>query len=130
MHTVSREPVDKPISKFTVGDTVLALILREGRKWLHATIVKILGDNVYEVNIHDIDAIWKRHAHQLLSIPSPKISDPVSTETYNSTDDRSVPAGIPVTPEVPIQGDPDDFVPSIESSIVQRKSSRITETHR
>ena len=49
-----------------LGIEVLALNLREGPKWYHATVVQKLGINVYNVHIHALDVVWKRHIHQLL----------------------------------------------------------------
>lgn len=60
----------KKIPQHEVGDNVLALNLRDGPKWYPATIVQKLGINVYNVHVHQLDTIWKRHCNQLLSAPS------------------------------------------------------------
>ena len=78
-------PHTKLIPKYNIGDSVLALNVREGRKWLNATIVNVLGENVYEAHIHDLNVIWKRHTHQLL---------PLSPETLPVPASQSVPVAI------------------------------------
>jgi len=60
----------KTLPNFEVGHDVLALNLRDGPKWYTATIVQKLGINVFNVLIHNLNVIWKRHSNQLLSIPS------------------------------------------------------------
>ena len=62
------------IKQFDVGDQVLALNLREGKKWMKATIVEKLGINVYNVIIHDYNVLWKRHYNQLLPLKEQDIS--------------------------------------------------------
>lgn len=59
----------KQIEQFAVGDAVLALNVREGPKWYQATITQKLGINVYEVRVHELDLLWKRHKTQLISVP-------------------------------------------------------------
>jgi len=57
---------DKSFQSFGEGDLVYALNLREGAKWLEATVVDKLGVNIYNVMLKDHEVIWKRHASQLL----------------------------------------------------------------
>lgn len=59
---------EKKLPQFEVGSSVLALNLREGQKWYDATVIEVLGINVYNVRVHDLNVIWKRHSNQLLSI--------------------------------------------------------------
>ena len=58
---------DKMLKTFNIGDSVLALNLRPGKKWLEATIVDKIAVNVYNVLIHDLNVVWKRHLTQLHS---------------------------------------------------------------
>lgn len=60
--------------KFEIGDTVLALNLREGPKWLIGTIVQKEGINVFSILIHKLNTTWRRHSNQLLST-SPSIDN-------------------------------------------------------
>ena len=62
---------DVKIPQFDVGSHVLALNLRGGQKWYNAVVVEKVGINVYFVRVHDLDTVWKRHANQLLLIPTP-----------------------------------------------------------
>lgn len=73
--------INKKINKFEIGDQILALNLRDGPKWYYGTVVDILGQNVYNVHVHDLDVTWKRHLHQLLPT--------VNTPNYNC--DNSLP---------------------------------------
>ena len=56
----------KNIHVYSIGDSVLAFNLRLGRKWYRGTITEVLGMNVYNVFIHDLETTWKRHVQQLL----------------------------------------------------------------
>lgn len=60
----------KGVVGFNVGDSVLALNLAGGPKWYQATILDKVGDNIYNVHIHQLDVTWKRHKHQLLALPN------------------------------------------------------------
>ena len=67
---VSSAPINvKHFPIFSVGSSVLSLNLRTGPKWLESTIVGILGRNVYEVYVHSLDTVWKRHKNQILLMP-------------------------------------------------------------
>ena len=44
-----------------IGDVVLCLNLGNGPKWYQASIVEILGTNLYNVHIHDLDILCKRY---------------------------------------------------------------------
>ena len=59
---------DKRLPKFKVGDKVLALNLRDGPKWYLSTVVQQMGINVFNVLIHQLNVIWKRHSNQLLAV--------------------------------------------------------------
>ena len=54
------------ISRFSIGDNVLAYNFGKGDKWLKATVVQRHGVNTYDVHIHDHDIIRKRHKSQLI----------------------------------------------------------------
>ena len=41
--------------------------LNLGPKWYNATVTKVLGTNVDNVFIHELEATWKRHIPELLS---------------------------------------------------------------
>ena len=71
------------IKSYDVGDNVLALNLRDGPKWHHAVIVEKLGENVYQVHIHNLDVTWKRHTHQLL--PTSTIVASENCNNFNNT---------------------------------------------
>lgn len=75
------------IPQFDIGQNVLALNLREGPKWYNATVIQKLGINVYNVHVKQLDAIWKRHINQLLSIP-----DEPSTQIQNNNNNSSIDA--------------------------------------
>ena len=79
----------KQIPQMEIGDEVLALNLRDGPKWYHATVVEKLGINVYNVHIHELDVIWKRHLHQLIrGVPSrPDSQNCTCTSKYQDDDD-------------------------------------------
>lgn len=64
---------------FDVGTSVLALNMRGGQKWYDATVIEKLGVNVYNVQVHDLNTIWKRHANQLLAVPLRSLT-PQSTD--------------------------------------------------
>lgn len=74
------ECADKEITvhQFDLGASVLALNLREGPKWYDATVTEKLGINVYHVYVHQLKSTWKRHANQLLSVPSSLRTNDVS----------------------------------------------------
>ena len=44
--------------------------MREGGKWLKASVVEKVGINIYHVYVEQLDVVWKRHANQLILIPS------------------------------------------------------------
>ena len=71
----------KLVWQFEVGNKVLALNVREGKKWYPATVVEKIGINVYNVHVYEFDVIWKRHLNQLLAIPD--TSDVVLREPEN-----------------------------------------------
>ena len=71
----SSECTKKSVPKFNIGDKVLVLNLRAGPKWFEGTIVQVKGINVYDVHVHILDAIWKRHTNQLLPLLSSTVSD-------------------------------------------------------
>lgn len=82
-HTYDPKPQLRKIPQYEVGDNVMALNVREGPKWLRATIVQVIGINVYLVHVHDSDVLWKRHANQilLLSHVPPIPPEPPDTPT-------------------------------------------------
>ena len=69
-----------------VGSSVLALNLREGPKWYNATILEQLAINLYNVHVHELNTVWKRHANQLSNIPEP------TAHEHNKCKCRSGPA--------------------------------------
>ena len=56
----------KSITSYKVNDRVLCLNMSQGPKWVQGTIVEKLGVNVFNVHIHDLNVIWKRHSNQML----------------------------------------------------------------
>lgn len=56
----------KVLPNYSVGQSVLALNLRDGPKWYQSKIVSVDGVNTYTVYIVDLDTTWRRHTHQLL----------------------------------------------------------------
>lgn len=59
----------KNIPQLEVGDNVLALNVREGQKWLKATVTRKVAFNIYDVHVFDLNVIWKRHINQLIHLP-------------------------------------------------------------
>ena len=57
---------NKSIHTFSIGDNVLALNMRSGPKWYNATVTEVLGTNVYNAFVHELEATWKRYVQQLL----------------------------------------------------------------
>ena len=47
----------KVIPQYQVGDLILALNLREGPKWYHASVVQKLGINIYSVLVKEMDIV-------------------------------------------------------------------------
>ena len=45
---------------------LLRVNMSQGPKWVQGTIVEKLGVNVFNVHIHDLNVIWKRHSNQML----------------------------------------------------------------
>jgi hypothetical protein len=58
----------KTIPQLEIGNKVLALNLRDGPKWYQSTVVQKIGINIYNVHIHDLDVVWRRHTNQLLLV--------------------------------------------------------------
>ena len=81
----NRSKGEKNIPQFDVGSSVLALNLREGPKWYNATILEQLAINLYNVHVHELNTVWKRHANQLSNIPEP------TGHEHNKCKCRSVP---------------------------------------
>ena len=81
---------------FSIGDNVLALNLCPGPKWYNATITEVLGINIYNIFIHELNTTWKRHIQQLLpsSIDNNNVSNNCnlnSNENVIHVPDRHVP---------------------------------------
>ena len=70
-NAIKKTPI-KQIAQFEVGESVLAINMCRGPKWLKGSVLKKLGSNVYSVFINELEVAWKRHASQLSKI----ISDP------------------------------------------------------
>ena len=84
---------------FSNGDNVLASNLRPGPKWYNTTITEVLGINIYNVFIHELNTTWKRHIQQLLpsSIDNNNVSNNCnlnSNENVIHVPDRHVPLEI------------------------------------
>ena len=60
----------KQMRQYEIGDSVLALNVRNGPKWYQTRFVQKLGINVYDVPVPELDVIWKRHCNQLSCIPN------------------------------------------------------------
>ena len=65
----------KVIKSFNVGDHVLALSCRPGKKWYKGLITEKLGINIYNVFINELDETFRRHANQLLTSVPDQIID-------------------------------------------------------
>ena len=63
------------IKSFNVGDHVLALSCRPGKKWYKGLITEKLGINIYNVFISELDETIRRHANQLLTSVPDQIID-------------------------------------------------------
>lgn len=89
----SHEKKNTDSRHFDIGSSVLALNVRGEPKWYQATVVEKIGVNVYNVQVHDLNIIWKRHSNQLLSIPKCSLVDkPIETTrlTNNATSNKSI----------------------------------------
>ena len=94
----------KKLNQFQIGDSVLALNLRDGPKWLNATVVEVLGVNTYNVLIHKHNINWKRHQNQLLPVKDHKVE---SLDNYKTVSSQ---------PLVPTLSFPQNYqIPSIET---------------
>lgn len=117
---------DKPrqIHQFAIGSNVLALNLREGPKWYRGTVMQKLGVNIYNVLIHDLGIVWKRHSNQLLAT-LPEVSNPnQATETFPTSVEN--PRVIIETPPLTIQEDSlNTGSTSTEPSVELRRSIRV-----
>ena len=63
------EDKSKLVRQFEVGNRVLALNVQMGKKQYPATVLEMIGINVYNVHVYEFDVIWKCHLNQLLVIP-------------------------------------------------------------
>ena len=70
-NAIKKTPI-KQIAQFEVGESVLAINMSRGPKWLKGSVLEKLGSNFYSVFINELEVAWKRHASQLSKI----ISDP------------------------------------------------------
>ena len=139
----------KNIPNFNVGDEVLAINFRNGPKWYKATIMQKLAANVFNVHIHDLNVVWKRHSNQLLNSISCNennrsfnhFEDIVPNECYNdcspiSRSDDSKPVSVDTSPGgsqpvlsppgVLIDSDhltPNNHVPAPQSTVNENVSS-------
>ena len=107
--------------QFVVGEHVLALNLREGPKWYHATIVQKLGPNIYNVHIHQLDVIWKRHLNQLLSV---SCKSEIASKNQNDKASSSVPIQNKACPNYSSQLNNSPIVNTGSEFIQRRMSSR------
>lgn len=109
------------LKQFVPGDSVLALNLRGGPKWYTGTIVQKLGVNVFQVHIKDLDVVWKRHANQLLSIPTSDKNVPGKMlDRYFS---HLWPNALPLEPNAS-QSQPQSIVAIVEPSPVEPNASQ------
>ena len=128
----SENSESKLISKFNIGEKVLVLNLRDGSKWLEGTVVQARGVNVYDVHIHSLDVVWKRHANQLLRISQTvQINQPVPQHLDNSKD-HILPtgssslveqSGSPTNYDIPVEQNVCPPVPHSESPIVSHEAA-------
>lgn len=75
----------RQMPQYNIGDTVLALNLREGPKWYRGTIIDKIAINIYNVHVHYLDVVWKRHLHQLRLIPH---ENPMLSKTLDDTNNE------------------------------------------
>ena len=61
--------------------------MRAGPKWYYATGTDVLGANIYDVIVHDLDITWKYHVQQLLAYDR-------SNMQHNDLNVK--PAGVPI----------------------------------
>ena len=88
----------KTIPQFEVGDKVLALNLREGPKWYNSTIMQKLSANIYNVLVHDLNIIWKRHSNQILMLTATNENN--NDDFDNVNDDSQVEWPLVVNPNL------------------------------
>ena len=127
---------------FQCGESVLALNLREGPRWLPGTIIEKLGPVLYKVRVDG--QVWRRHVDQLLlsySGPVPGAGESLSEELPDvapallpapvATDSEvEAPAGDTTTPTVDREAvtppsspaNPPSVAPTVEAGTPQRKS--------
>ena len=90
-------PCNKEIRVFAPGNSVLALNVRPGPKWYKSTVVNKLGNNTYNVLVHDLDVTWKRHLSQLLPLSDSGHELPTDRIPAFSDDNQSNDASVSVT---------------------------------
>lgn len=81
----------KKIVQYEIGDKVLALNMSGGPKWYVATVIEKLGINVYNVHVHDLDIVWKRHKNQLMLTGADESTDSTETLVDNNVPCNPVP---------------------------------------
>lgn len=114
--SIKKDPKNIPV--FQVGESVLALNLREGHKWLRATVLEQLAINLYSVLIVDYDVVWKRHIHQLLRAPDACVA-PHDTSSLGVTNNS---LSAPVEPTF-IDNFPQIFSPVTDSNVNDNPSN-------
>ena len=87
----SRIDQSKQIPQFEIGDPVLALNVRDGRKWYRGTVTQRIAINIYLIKIIELDLIWKRHTNQLLPVPYDSNNQPTNNNNENDKSQPSVP---------------------------------------
>ena len=97
----------KVVKSYSIGDNILALSCRPGKKWYNGVIVDKEGVNIYSVFIKELNQTWRRHSNQIwLSVPDDIENSP--NPLANSESDM-----ISSLPNTPIS-DPNDI--SIDDS--------------
>ena len=80
----------KVVKSFNIGDNILALSYRPGQKWYTGVVRNIISINIYDVYIHDLNTIWRRHSNQLrLSVDPAKFAQ--SRKNYDVSDEFDIP---------------------------------------
>ena len=113
----------------------MALNLRDGDKWLRGTVIQQLAINVYNVHIHDIGVVWKRHANQLLLNRIPPSKTEFNLDKDNISDIRTPLLNrneLSLSNDIPIDNESPNLSNSYENScpqIIQNPDSNMSKNH-
>ena len=80
----------KVVKSFNVGGNILALSYRPGQKWYTGVVRNIISINIFDVYIHDLNTVWRRHSNQLrLSVDPAEFAQ--NKDNHDVCDDFEIP---------------------------------------